>query len=168
MQTSRILLLVTALMLVSIGLWVPVRGVAHEGLVRVLDTWARATPSVAREGAVYLTVVNTGDSADRLIGAETPVAASVELHASVRQGKGVTMRTLRAVEIPSGHSEIFRPGETHLMLLGLKRQLKEGDSFRLTLRFERAGTVEVSVRVVDLGAKEAGSRHPHNGGAQKQ
>jgi copper(I)-binding protein len=164
---SRKPFFLAALVLVSIGLWVPTRGVAHEGLVRVLDAWARATPSVAKEGAVYLAVVNTGDSADRLIGAETPVAESVELHASVRQGKGVTMRKLGAVEVPSGHSEIFRPGGTHLMLLGLRKQLKEGDSFRLTLRFERAGTVEVSVRVVGLGTKEADSRHSHNGGTHK-
>lgn len=167
MQMSRMWFLLAALVFVSIGLLVPAWGVAHEGDVRVLDAWARATPSVAREGAVYLAVVNTGDSTDRLIGADTPVAESVELHASVRKGKGVTMRKLGAVVVPPGRSETFRPSETHLMLLGLKKQLREGDSFRLTLRFERAGVVEVSVRVGGLGAKGADFGDPHNGGTHK-
>jgi copper(I)-binding protein len=40
----------------------------------------------------------------------------------------------------------------HLMLMDLKRQLKEGDKFPLTLTFEKSGSVTVTVLVGKAGA----------------
>ena len=112
-----------------------------------------ATPSVAglSNGAVYFASLGNGGSvADKLVRASTPVATRVELHTMSVDAQGVMrMREIAAIELAPKAKLPMRPGRgVHLMLIGLKQPLKEGDRFAMTLQFERAGTVDVDV-VVD-------------------
>lgn len=117
--------------------------------------WARATPRGAKTGAVYLSVVNRG-SADRLLSATTPVADKVQFH-SVSEENGVShMREMHAVDIASGGKVTFSPGGMHIMLVGLKQPLKQGDTFPITLTFEKAGKRELAVPVAGVGAMHGG------------
>ena len=63
----------------------------------------------------------------------------------------------------------LRPGMgDHLMLMGLKKPLVEGETFPMTLEFERGGKVEVKVTVQvpkDRGAMPMD--HGMSGGAHK-
>jgi copper(I)-binding protein len=111
-----------------------------------------ATPSLAgtSNGAAYFAgLENTGAVADRLLRASTPAAARVELHTMAIDAQGVMrMREIDAIELPPKAKLLMRSGSgPHLMLIGLKAPLKEGDSFPMTLQFERAGAVEVKVVV---------------------
>ncbi|HMC17052.1 MAG TPA: copper chaperone PCu(A)C [Albitalea sp.] len=127
-----------------------------------------ATPSLqgARTGAAYITKLeNTGTQPDRLLRASTPVAQRVELHSMNLDASGVMrMRELDAIEVVAKAPPIeMHPGMgTHLMLIDLKQPLKEGDTFPMTLEFERGGKVEVKV-VVHLpkarGASDAAHTH---------
>lgn len=118
-----------------------------------------ATPSLSgsRSGAVYIKVLrNRGAAADRLLGASTPAASRVALHAMHMDGEVMRMREVTAIELPAqsalrmGHAQTSanatNPGY-HLMLEDLKTPLKDGDRFDLTLRFEKAGERTVQIWV---------------------
>jgi hypothetical protein len=99
-------------------------------------------------GAVYVTVPNRGGGSDALVGAATDAATSVELHETVHAGGVMKMRPLPRFEVPAGGRLEMKPGGHHIMLLGLKRDLKPGDTVTVTVTFEKAGpmTVEAPVR----------------------
>ncbi|HEX4235053.1 MAG TPA: copper chaperone PCu(A)C [Caldimonas sp.] len=124
-----------------------------------------AAPSIAgtTNGAAYFAALeNAGSTADRLLGATTPVAARVELHTMAVDAQGVMrMREIDGIALaPHARIEMGPGSGMHLMLIGLKEPLREGRSFPMMLRFERAGKVEVMVVV--QGAKPAeGAPAPH-------
>src|SRR5258707_5744502 len=100
--------------------------------------WARATPAGAKTGAAYMTLINNGSSGDRLLGASTPVADKIQFH-SVTEDNGVSrMREMHDVAVAPGARVTFSPGGMHVMLVGLKQPLKEGQTFPLALTFEKA------------------------------
>jgi copper(I)-binding protein len=114
-------------------------------------------------GAAFMTIVNSSTEADRLIGAKTDVAETVEVH-EVKTGDGgmMTMSPLAdGLEIPAGATMVLEPGSYHLMLIGLKQDLTMGFSYELTLTFEKAGelTVTVIVQSIPPGASEGGSAY---------
>ena len=124
-----------------------------------------ATPSLpgTSNGAAYFVALeNTGTAADRLVSATTPVAARVELHTMNVDAKGVMrMREVDGIALAPGAKVLMKPGSgMHLMLIGVKAPLKAGTSFPMTLRFERAGSVDVSV-VVQESKPSAASAPTH-------
>ena len=123
---------------------------AQTGPVEVKNAWARATPGKAETGAAYLTIETA--ASDRLTGASTPVAAKAELHEMTMQGGVMKMRELGALDLPAGHAVALKPGAAHIMLMGLKQPLRAGESFPLTLDFEKAGKREVTVTIEKAGA----------------
>lgn len=118
--------------------------------------WARATPAGATTGATYGTLINNGSSADRLLSATTPVADKVQFHSVSEEGGVSRMREMHTVEVAPGAKVTFSPGGMHIMLVGLKQPLKEGQSFPLTFSFEKAGKVDVTVSVAKVGAMQHG------------
>ncbi len=62
------------------------------------------------------------------------------------------MRPLPAIDVKSGGQTTLGPGGFHVMLISLKQPLKEGESFPLTLTFEKAGKLDVSVKVEKAGS----------------
>jgi periplasmic copper chaperone A len=143
---------------------------AHDyraGELHIDHPWARATAPQQPNGAAYFTVTNHGAGADRIVEAQSPVAATVELHTHDVDSEGVMrMRQVEAIEVPAGDATALRPGGLHVMLIGLEAPLVEGETFPLTLVFEAAGAVEVEVQVesVTHGVDEAepmGHGHGH-------
>lgn len=147
--------------------WLAVPAAAHDfrlGELRIDHPYATPTPPAARTGAVYLrSIRNTGDHGDRLVGASTPVAGAVEIHRSiVGPDQVMRMRAVDGVELPpKSEVRLRHGGETHLMLIDLKRPLQEGERFPLTLRFERAGEREVTVWVQQPRDAAATREHHH-------
>lgn len=134
----------------------------HDHRIEVQDPWARAALA-GRTGAAYMTLVNPTDTPDRLLAAAAEVAESVELHANLHEGGVMRMRPVAAIEVHPGEPAVLAPGGLHIMLIGLRRDLKRGEAIRLTLTFEKAGQVEVEVPVLAAGARgpEAHGRHTH-------
>lgn len=132
------------------------------GPLRIDHPYATPTPPGAGTGAAYLRGIrNTGTQADRLLGASTPVARVVEIHRSVVDANNVMrMRAIDGLTVPAkGEVRLRQGGEHHLMLIGLKAPLKDGDRFPMTLRFEQAGEVEVMVWVQQ--PRDAAGAHGH-------
>lgn len=118
---------------------------------------SREMPPVAETGAVWLLVENQGGVADRIVSADSPIAAETELHAHDIEDGVVKMRRLPSVEVPAGSETVFGPGGRHVMLIGLNEPLVAGETFPMTIRFERAGAIEVPVRVSASGEPAHGS-----------
>ena len=131
---------------------------AHEykaGDLLIDHPWSRELPPNAPAGAAYFTLHNQGSQADRLVGASSPRAQKSELHTHVHQDGLMKMRPVPAVDIPAHGEVAFQPGGNHVMLFGLDKPLKAGEQFPLTLEFEKAGKVEVQVKVEAADAQPA-------------
>jgi copper(I)-binding protein len=140
---------------ISMLLIVAGAAVAHEYTakgVTVTHPWARATPGGATIGSAYLEVKAERGKGDRLIGARSPAAGTVELHNHVMEGGIAKMRRVDAIAVPGGKSVVLRPSGYHLMLTDLKAPLKEGDLVKITLVFEKAGTIDLEATVEPIGA----------------
>ena len=97
-----------------------------------------------------------------LIGVSAPVAERVELHAHIMSDGVMRMRRVDAVPVPGGGSAELKPGGRHVMLIGLRAPLKEGGTFPLTLTFDKAGTITVTVAVGSVAARGPDmKRHDH-------
>jgi len=129
----------------------------EKGELQIRHPWSRATPPGAKVGVGYLEIRNNGAQPDRLLSASTSVAKRVEMHVTERAGEVAKMRQLRAFEVPGRERLTLEPGGAHLMLVDLVQPLKKGERFSMTLRFERAGEVEVQFEVQEMGARH--SRH---------
>ena len=121
---------------------------------------ARPTAAGQSVGGGFMTFVNKG-AADRLLSATTAVAASVQVHSMTMDGNVMKMRQLDALELPAGQTVELKPGAYHLMLVGLKAPLKAGDTFPMTLKFEKAGEVVVTVNVEQPEPAKAEPQHEH-------
>ena len=132
------------------------------GDVTVVNPWARATPGVPRNGGAYLTIKG-GVSDDELIGVATAVAKRAELHGHKQENGVMKMRQVKGVKVPASGMIILKPSSLHVMLIKLNQALKQGKSFPMTLRFAKAGEVTVQVKIMGVGAMEAGKSHQHAG-----
>ena len=104
--------------------------------IAIEQPWARATPAGARTGAIYMTVANKANTADRLTGASSDVAAKVQIHEMAVVNGVMQMRQLvNGLSIPAGGSVTLKPGSYHVMLIGLKKALTAGETVPLTLTF---------------------------------
>lgn len=147
---------------------------AHAHGVKVGDLaidhpYATPTRPGMTTGAVYFRAIqNKGSQPDQLLSARTPAAASVAFHRMVMDGDVMRMQAVPAIELPAGTEVRLRHGSAapgveahHIMLMGLKAPLKDGDRFPVTLSFQRAGEREVMVWVQTPKAAQAESGHAH-------
>lgn len=135
---------------------------ATAGAPAVTQVWSRAMPPSAPTGAVYFTLRNPGDKADRLIDVRTPRAEKAELHTHVHEGEVMRMQRIDAVDVPAGGEVEFKPGGHHVMLFKLSEPLVAGEQFPLTLIFENAGEVDIEVSIQDQAPESSDSGHMHH------
>lgn len=126
-------------------------GAAPGVAVAVTKVWSRATPPGTTVGVVYFEITNAGGE-DELVGMETPLARTVEMHSTQTVAGVMRMRRVDSVPVPAGGRVTFGPGGLHAMLLDLTGPLRERDQFPLTLVFRNAGRMQVQVIVGNLGA----------------
>jgi copper(I)-binding protein len=123
------------------------------GQLVVEAPWARATPGGAQVGGGYLKITNMGKESDRLIGGSLPVATSVEVHQMTMSNGVMKMRRMEhGLDIKPGETVELKPGSYHLMFNGLRESLKQGQTIKGTLQFEKAGFIEVEFQVAPIGA----------------
>jgi len=102
----------------------------------------------AKSAAGFMAIVNNGTEPDRLIGASAGFANMTQVHESKTDANGIaTMNHIEALEIPAGETVMLEHGGYHVMFMGLKQTLTEGDMLPATLIFEKAGTVELEFMV---------------------
>src|SRR4051812_37122602 len=128
------------------------------GTLQIGQPWARATPRGAAVAGAYLSVTNTGPTADRLVGGSIAVANRFEFHSMEMEDGIAKMRPVTGgLEIKPGQTVELKPGGLHVMLLGLKQPLQQGQRLKGTLVFEKAGKIDVEFSVESIAATGAGS-----------
>lgn len=136
--------------------------------VMIEAPFARASAGLAKNGAAFLTVKNMTGEADRLIGVRSDVAARTELHTHLKEDGVMKMRRVEAIEVPADGMAMLAPGGDHVMFMGLKAPLKEGETFPLTLIFEKAGEITATITVGGVGAMQGhGAGHGMGHGKKK-
>lgn len=132
---------------------------AHEfkaGTLTLNHPWTRATAKGAEMGGGFVTIVNAGNEADRLIGGSFAQAGRTEVHEMTMDGDVMKMRQLEdGLEIPAGATVELKPGSYHLMFMKLTAPLEAGTKVKGSLVFEKAGEVpvEFAVETMSAGAK---------------
>ncbi len=150
----------TGLVLAATVAWTVPAAAQGSATIEVAEPWARPSPGGGKMSAAYLILRNKGSAADQLLSASAPVAESVELHTVVKDGDVMRMRPVAAIEVAPGATTVLQPGGFHIMLIGLKAPLKQGDRFPLELNFAKAGKQKVEVMVGAPGAAH-GTGHRH-------
>jgi uncharacterized protein YcnI/copper(I)-binding protein len=131
------------------------------GALTIEQPWSRATPGGAKVGGGYLRVTNTGTAPDRLTGGSFSLASKVEVHEMRLEGDVMRMKPVEGgLEIKPGATVELKPGGFHLMFMDLKEPLKEGQTVKGTLIFEKAGPVQVEYTVRGMGGAPA-AEHKH-------
>ncbi len=121
------------------------------GALTISHPWARASAGRAAAGAAFMTITNSGPD-DSLVAAGADVSEVVELHTHIKDGEVMRMRRVESIAIPGGTDTVLQPGGLHVMFIGLHAPLEEGQTFPVSLTFEQAGTLDVSVTVKGVGA----------------
>ena len=124
----------------------------------ITQAWSRATPAGAKIGGGFLTIENKGSAADKLVAVSGDIAGKIEIHEMTMNDGVMKMRALdKPLAIEPGKTVKLAPGGYHLMMMDLKSPLKKGDKVPVTLEFEKAGKVEVTLDVQGVGAQAPGS-----------
>ena len=140
------------------------------GSLKISAPWARATPKGASVGGGYMTITNTGSAPDRLVGGSSAIAKEVQVHEMTMDNGVMKMRPVTGgLEIKPGQTVTLKPGGYHIMFMNLNKQLKQGDHFKVTLDFAKAGKVDVDFTTEGIAATNAGGgsmgNMDHGGGS---
>ena len=104
----------------------------------------------ARAGEVtgaFMTIKNATGQADWLVGASCDAAQAAEIHESVVENGVASMRPVESIAIPDGKMVELRHGSYHIMLINLNRDLKDGETVTVTLKFSQAGEIDLPLVV---------------------
>lgn len=133
------------------------------GEIEIGHPWLRMTPPGAKVGGGYASFDNQGKDADTLVSASVEVAGRTEIHEMAVKDGVMTMRQQPdGVALPAGETVKFAPGGFHLMLFDLKQPLKEGEKYKGTLTFAKAGTVDVVFNVEGMAGPKGSSAAPED------
>ncbi len=122
------------------------------------DAWVRSSVPGQVNGAGYIQIQNKGPQPERLLSASSNAAAMVELHTVITDNGVAKMREIKGLDIPAGQTVNMAPGGEHVMFLQIKEPFKEGSVIPVTLKFEKAGDVNV-----DFVAKPATHHQARSG-----
>ena len=137
-------------------------GVVHLGAINISLPFTRATLPNAPVAGGFLTIENTGTEPDRLVSATSDIAGETQIHEMAMQGDVMKMRQLAdGLDIPAGETVVLAPGGFHIMFMGLKQALVEGETITVTLTFEKAGTVDVVLPIEAAAADAPTAEHAH-------
>lgn len=132
------------------------------GDLEITQAWVRATLPGQPAAGGFLTIDNKGKEADRLLSASSPLTPVTQVHEMKMDGDVMKMAELAdGLEIPAGGKVELKPGGFHIMFMGLEKQITEGETVKVTLKFEKAGEVTVDLPVKPADAKGMGHEHGH-------
>lgn len=127
----------------------------REGDVVIESPWARSSAGRTATGVVYLRLSNLAAEPEQLLAVTTPIAAGASVHRTMREHGMMSMQPLQALALAANETVSLEPGGLHIMLMQLSSPLAEGETFPMTLSFERAGAIDIQVTVGGAGAMSA-------------
>lgn len=144
MRVKRLLSALALLFIATFGM--AYAGPANGG-VTAIDPYLSEAPPGATNAAAYMEIRNSGGAEVTLVKVSSPVSRSAELHTHVHENGLMRMLSLKEVVIQVDTTFTFEPGAHHIMLIGLKRPIKTGDTVPITLTFEDGNTLTIDATV---------------------
>ena len=129
---------------------------AMSSSIVVQGAFARASIGLAKNGVVFMSIYNRSDKSDQLLRIQTDIAKNSSLHSHLNNNGIMKMRRVARIFIPRNSNIELKPGGVHIMLMGLKKPLTEGNQFNLTLIFKNTGKLTVTVKI-----KKVAEMPPH-------
>lgn len=118
--------------------------------ITVENPFARAVPPGQPNSASFMTLVNSSDVDHSVKSAASPVAATVELHTHTNNNGVMEMRQVEQIDIPAKGRVELKPGGLHIMLIGLKQDMKVGENAPITLTFEDGSTTMTNAPIQEI------------------
>ena len=137
--------------------------------IHIEDGWARATVEGMKMGGAFMKIQNDEAKQDFLVGGSSPVAERIEVHTHVNDNGVMRMREVKGgIPLEAKGVTELKPGSYHVMFMGLKKPLKEGEKVPVTLKFKNAKsqTVELEVKTAPQSGMDHGHGHGHGGAHQ--
>jgi copper(I)-binding protein len=130
--------------------------------VQVSQAWTRAT-APGQDSAMVQAVITSKQAAE-LVGVSCKCANTAELHSMVHEGGMMKMRQVEAIDLPAGTAVDLGAAGYHLMLIGLKQQIKEGQQIELmlTLRHKDGKTRTVKFKAPARALNASASKPMHD------
>lgn len=128
--------------------------------VSVMDEYVREVPPNMPNSAAFMQLMNSGSEAVDLVSATSDAANVVELHEHANVGGMMQMRQIPKITVPANGSVSLQPGGLHVMLIGLKEKLTEGETVKLTLNFSNGESVSLEAPVKKVAAGMMKSKAP--------
>lgn len=114
----------------------------------VADAWASVSPKGSKVAAGYFMVANGGIETDKLVSVTSPRAGKIELHEITLDGKVAKMRPVAGgIDVPPGGSTMLQEDGIHVMFMNVDAPFTEGETIPVTLTFEKAGNVDITMKV---------------------
>lgn len=113
--------------------------------IKVDDAWVRLLPPTVKTTAAYMRL--NSDQADKLQSVTTDVADRVEMHNSSMEDGVMSMEQVKDISLPPNQDVELKPHGLHLMVMGLKQALQDGQEIEFTLHFKNAGDTQVNAKV---------------------
>ena len=115
--------------------------------IEISNQHIRATPPHAKNSAAFFTMTNHTDKHIKLVAVNSDIAEYVQLHSNINEDGMMKMRQVNTIMINANSSVSLQPGGYHVMFLGLKSDLTEGQSIALTLYFDNGEEIEIDTPV---------------------
>lgn len=128
--------------------------------ISIQDAYVRAVPPGQANSAAFMVITNEGEQDRALVAAASDVAEAVELHTHTMDDGVMRMRQVERIALPAGETVTLEPGGLHVMLIGLTKDLKPGDSVALTLSFDDGSEQSLTLPVKKIMAGH-GAMHGH-------
>ena len=128
------------------------------GSIHIAQPWSRASPKGAKAGVGYMTITNKGTTTDKVSCVSDDSSAQCEIHSMTMEGGVMKMRPVEGgLEIKPGETVTFAPSGSHVMFHDLKHPLEQGKTVKATLKFDKAGSVDVEYPILAVGASAPGT-----------
>jgi copper(I)-binding protein len=132
-------------LLLATGMALAVLTTSALAQVEVKDPWVRGTVPAQTATGAFMELRATRDM--RLVEAKSPVADIVQIHEMKMVDSVMKMRPVTGIDLPAGKTVELKPGGYHIMMMGLKQQMKDGEIVPLTLVVEGKNGKRESIEV---------------------
>ena len=104
-------------------------------------------PPTASSSAAYLLLINESEEPRTIVGARSDVANTVEIHESLEVDGMSQMRMRDRIELGPGARVELKPAGLHLMLIGLKQPLAEGQQVPVAFQLDDGASFSATLPV---------------------
>ena len=120
--------------------------------VEIDGAYARASIPNVPNSAAFFVIKNNSDKDIAITSANSDIAEKNELHTHIEENKMMKMMKIEKLVVPAKSSLELKSGGDHVMLMGLKKELKVGDEISLELSFSDGDKKSIKVPVKDLAS----------------